>query len=424
SPDNYLSGIAVNRITDEQLLIRIMKEAASKAARRAAAKMVNDQDALIEAAKNYEDEAVSSVAIARIKDRYTRLSIAVASPNDSVRGDAAGRLSGYDPKEESILVRLAAKDPQPRVRVLAVRRVIDQEFVYSIYKTDKDVSVREAAVKALTDQEKLEEIINTSPDESVIQIAIEGLADMKKRFRYQIKHLTDRDALIRAARDLPVDDPLLTEIALRKGGKYDYSWYKVGEAAVKRINDRDALMRIAKESDNINVQNKVVSKLSKEDLIELTGTAAGKAAYSELYDKKLLDAGTLDIIIGKHVAPASGLAKDEKEERDIKKTLEKLDPKLLEAFKRKDADGFMKKPCKETVQAAVFLLKKYGQDDYYGYGPSPAAYSVARFLREVYNKHPELREDLKAANDHSVHSHIDSGSSGCHTDEGPLIFNY
>ena len=424
APGDFLSCKAVKKITDETLLIKVMEGASSGHARVEAVKRIEDQPALIKAARNYADSSVSSAAIPRIRDRFTRLSIAADSPLPFRRTDAAKDLSGHQPEEKEILVRLAVKDPDPGVRALAVGRLYDQELICSICRTDQDAAVREAAVKALEDQDRLEEIIRTCSEERLRNAAIARITDPDKRLRYEIQWITDRKTLLEAAGKLPEDHPLLTEIALKKGERYDYGWHLVGEAAVKKIRDRDALMRIARETDNINVRRYAIQKLSKEDLIELTGTAAGKAAYEELDRKHLLDGATLDIIIAKHVSPASGFAEDEKEERHIRKTLEKIDPELMRAYDRRDADVFMKKPCKETVYAAVFMLKRYGKDDYYGYGPSPAAYGVARFLSEVYRSNPELRENLKEANKYSIESHIDQGSASCHTDEGPLIFNY
>lgn len=423
--DVPLSEKAVNKITDEQLLIKVMEGAFSESARVKAVKRIEDQLVLIKAAGNYEDSSVSSAALSRIGDRFTRLSITAGSPLPVNRIKAAKELSVNEPGEKEILVRFAENDPDPGVRAIAVGRLYDQEFVYKIYKSDQDASVRIAAVKVLRDQDILEEIVRTCTEVRIRNAAIAQITDADKRINYQIECLTDPSALVAEAEKLPDDHPLLTKLALKTNGECGYGWNEVGEAVVKKIHDRDALMHIAGKIDNNNyVQRKIVQELSKEDLIELTGTAAGRAAYEELEARALLDADTLYAIIDKRGIPASILAEDEMEERRIRKKLGELDPELLEAYDKRDADRFAIRPCRATVHAAVFMLKKYGVDNYYGCGPSASAYSVARFLTEVYKNNPELSEDIKEANKYSIRSHSDHGGSNCHEDDGPLIFDF
>jgi hypothetical protein len=137
---------AVTKMTDQQELARVAKEASNAYVLRiAAVKKLTDQAVLADIAKNAEDSWLRLAAVANLTDQAVLADVAKNHTEWYTGCKAVAKLTDQD-----MLVDVAKNGKIYYVRKEAVKKVTNQDILAFIAKSDKHEDVREAARVKLT----------------------------------------------------------------------------------------------------------------------------------------------------------------------------------------------------------------------------------------------------------------------------------
>ena len=175
--------LAVDRLTNQTLLMDISKNDREWYIRMVAVNKITDQKFLLDIVKSDSEFEVCRSAISKLTDENTILDI-VKNNNNSIyiRGAAVIGLTN-----QNILTDIAKNDEHDFIRSVAVSKLSDQSILTDIAKNDKDKYVRFAAVEKLTDQSVLTEIAKNDIDEFVRKAAGKRL---KSEFGITVTQIT------------------------------------------------------------------------------------------------------------------------------------------------------------------------------------------------------------------------------------------
>ena len=120
--------------------------------------------------KTDEYISVRLAAVERLTDQRVLVDVAKNDEYSSFRRAAVERLT-----DQRVLADVAKNDEDWHVRQDAVKRLTDQRMLGNVAKNDKDWWVRRAAMERLTDQHLLAEVAKNGHDREVCREAVERL---------------------------------------------------------------------------------------------------------------------------------------------------------------------------------------------------------------------------------------------------------
>jgi len=224
---------AVEKISDQNMLARVAREAVIWGARKAAVKKLTDPSVLAEVALKDLDDNVRWAAL--IDKKLTQ----------SVLAEFA---------IQSVLAEFALKALFLDVRIAAVKMLTDQSVLEKVALKDSLPDVIIAAAKKLTDQSVLEKVALKASCRDVRIVAVEKLTDQS--FLGKVA-LEDLDSVVRhtAVKKL-ADLAVLVKVAL-----YD-SCSCTRQTAVEKLTDQSVLEKVALQDDCFEIRKTAIKKLS------------------------------------------------------------------------------------------------------------------------------------------------------------------
>ena len=353
-------------------------------------------------------------AVETCRDGKTLARIAREAPASNVRRAAAEKLT-----DQSVLCQLAREDPVADVRQAAVERLTDQNVLEQVARTDGYFRVRLEAARRLNRQEALIAVAQTDESSFVRQAALDRIDDERTRLELS---LADREARPKdrlRALELFAPDEATLERLIFNGYSCDFT-----EAALARLNDPDALERVARDEPVRSVYETAIDRLSqRENLLRLiSGEKTAKKTIRRMRELGLLDEEALSL-----AHPSA--AKEAQLERDRAALFSaaaaaERGAELLRAYGDQDVDALRAIATPEAVEALLLLLREYGEEVWGG--PTKLARSIHVALQILWKEHGDaLRPAIEKAEQWSIRTHRDNGASdrSCHLDEGPLTFD-
>ena len=207
--ENYARVAAIIKVTDQRVLFDIAKNNSDGYARQSAINLITDQNVLADIALNDSDSFVRVTAINNITDQNTLKEIYKNETNSYNRITVVRKIT-----DQNTLIDIYKNDPDKKVREIAVENLTDQYTLIDIYKNDPDISFRSSAFSNITHQNALvdivhngdtyirqcEALIRLNENESYQQIL--DIINKKKSNRYRGNHNL---AAIAALKIIPVD---------------------------------------------------------------------------------------------------------------------------------------------------------------------------------------------------------------------------
>lgn len=190
-----------------------------------------------------------AAAVARVSDKATLASIALTDPDPRVSSAAMRR------------IQVPVTVPQHRRRAYVAELLTDQRLLAELAGADADPLVREAAVGRLTDQAALGRIALADPAANVRCGALKRVASQEVLAQAALddKETSCREIAVQRL-DPGTATPVLVQIALTRSG-YE------AETAVRRINDQDALFRIALDRSSASFARQAVGRITDQGLL-------------------------------------------------------------------------------------------------------------------------------------------------------------
>ncbi|OHD66115.1 MAG: hypothetical protein A2176_04150 [Spirochaetes bacterium RBG_13_51_14] len=200
--DDRIRARAVSNLTDQDELLRIILNDPSDYVKTTAIKNITDPDKRVRIAKATRSEEVAGIIVAVISDPDALFDIARDAILPSVKIAAAVKLARADPSRLTALacseidkgviegiiecitdqdaletiIRTAAS-PHAKTRAIYNLEKPGQEFLYSIVKSEADISVCQSAVYRISDTRILSEIIHGDYHSTVKTAAVERIED-------------------------------------------------------------------------------------------------------------------------------------------------------------------------------------------------------------------------------------------------------
>lgn len=237
--DSGVRKLAISRLSDQTLLVKIARDTNSPPdVRQAAIAGVEDQSVLTSLVGNTNTPEIVRIAvIEKLSDHSILSSIAEdGASRDSVRVAAMGKLS-----DQMLAVRIAGNTNNAAgVRLAAVKQICNQKELARIALTDMDKGVRNAAEGSITN-EKILTIVRPWNNSSAVSEVEDPV--LLARMARQSKLPEVRKAAIERV----VDPAVQAEVAVKDTDK------DVRSVAIKRVADQNVLAGIAREdSDAVN----------------------------------------------------------------------------------------------------------------------------------------------------------------------------
>lgn len=250
----YIQQEATKKITDEAILIRIALNYPYTHAGHEAVKRISDQNVLAQIAlkesSNPSRESVyfRSRVVRRLENPEVLKQIAKNDIDPNVRrlaqdtlfdletlARAANRLLEENAGRESSLAQIAQKDPDEKIRYLAVDKLADQKNSSQLSQTDPNANAGTTFISILPGKMVLGQIAQQDPDPKVRYLAV--------------NQLNDQHVLIQIALNEPEE--------------------RIRYTAVNKLTDPNVLAQIAQ-----NDPDEKIRYLAAHNLLELDGTVA------------------------------------------------------------------------------------------------------------------------------------------------------
>jgi len=279
------AALANPNMSDQVFLAEVASGGDDPNVRSAAARKLDDPDRLRTLARGDGHFWVRMAAVSNpaLRDDALFADIAKEDPHPSVRSAALARIS--DPilrgrvapyvsgdvtdevTDPAVLVDLANNAKEPRVRAVAVSKIVDERQIIDILRREKDESVRYSALAndALTDQQVLTDIALHDPTPGVRVVAAWKLDDQTLAQPVYEEALRTNAFGRWLWGDLAVrkltDRALLATIALTDPDS------SVRSAAVWRLEDQEVLTRVALTDPDVQIRMTAVRKLTDTALL-------------------------------------------------------------------------------------------------------------------------------------------------------------
>ena len=266
--ERWVLGGALKKLTDQNLLADVAKNAAASPIRTAAIEKVTNQDVLADIAETDKDSKVRATALAKVDESHPVKQKVKQEMQQKIDADFLKTYEGDRSTCETVFARVTNQDlladiaknaVRASIRTAAVEMVADQNVLAKIAKTDKDSKVRETAIRKLTDQNLLADIAKTDSDSDVRCAAIENLTNQMVLAEIA---KTDKDDSVReTAIEKITDQALLADVA--KNAK---NW-QVRAAVLDKITNQNALADVAKNAKGWRVRTTAIDKITDQNVL-------------------------------------------------------------------------------------------------------------------------------------------------------------
>lgn len=163
---------AIKELNDQNILVELAKNDSDSNVRSAAVKKISDESVLIDIAKNDSDSDVRNEAIKKITDESAVVDII---KNESSRMVCE---SGFEKiNKEEYLSDIAKNAFNWSIRCRAIELIDDETTLKYIAKNDSEERVRRDAIKKINNKGFLNKIVDTGSDNEKLS-ALSKLADM------------------------------------------------------------------------------------------------------------------------------------------------------------------------------------------------------------------------------------------------------
>jgi len=231
---------AVERLTDEKILLQIAKEDADDAVAKAATAKVSTQKMLLEIVYHGYNLEAAFVAIERITSQEDLVDIAITL-NYLVPSQIRHKDTNYkkanlafkrlNVNNQNVMIRVAVKAKMDEIWMSAIKTITDEKILMWLAVEGKEDSKREAAIEMITDEK------------AIIQ------------FARQRGYYTEHDITV------ITDQHILKEIAY---ASYELYYKKL---AVKKLENQSILADIARNSKEGDLRTIAIEKLNDKNIL-------------------------------------------------------------------------------------------------------------------------------------------------------------
>lgn len=345
SGDTDVCNRALEKLTDQERLARVVRGATNKAARLRAVDELTDQAVLAEIVRTEKSAEIRKSVVYKLQDRELLAQIARSDDDGSVRVAAA-----LKSKDHKLLAEIAQSHSEPQVRQSALNNLtateaqkFHQEIIGKIAREDVDPGVRIIAVDKLIDQNLLAQIARTDKEHQVRGCARTQLSRIVLRW--------PKDLLLNTLSDQSKDSELRIEAA-----KVLANWKDI---ANKKDTDRSfcAIKSLQLFGDRSAVEVLLALLSANDSEVEQavinTMRSMGESAVERLLG--LVKEKSADRLLRKQAAKALG---DLKERRAVKPLTDALKDHL--AAQKGGAGSYVKSALEEIGEEAIEALERIG----------------------------------------------------------------
>ncbi len=224
------------------------------------------QQEIIEGYARYDQSVnVRKAAVYKLENQDTIANIVEdAAEDENIRNAAILML--HPISRQDLLNKIVLNDESVKCRRTAVRKVNYQKVLAIISKNDGDDFIRRCAVKKLNDPGLLLDLAKNDPSHMVRREAVSNKYFTDQRVLADIAENDQQDYVRRIAVEkldsLKWQD-LFIKIALNKKAKS-----QLRQAAVKKIEDQDVLVKLAKKDKAYWVRTEAVRKISDQEILK------------------------------------------------------------------------------------------------------------------------------------------------------------
>jgi hypothetical protein len=255
---------AIEKLTDQNLLMDITKHDKVLVARQLAYKVLgkeNSQESIFDIARNDKNWINRKNAVDKLSEQAFLVDIAKDEEKLEIRQAAITKL-----KDQSLLFEIAKNDKSLEIRRTAIKMLSNQNIILSFAKNDNDFEIRQFAFKILSLENSQEAVVDR----------ITNIKDCALRKTF-VEKLTDQNILTYFAQN---DD-----------------FIEVRQAAVRNLTDHIILAGIALNDKVCEVRQSAFKILGKENSFEAIYDNAKnakdwfirKSALEKLADTSLLE---------------------------------------------------------------------------------------------------------------------------------------
>ena len=163
---------AIKGLDNQEILIELAKNDNSKYVRREAVKKVTDQNALCDIVKSEKDKVVRENAFNRITDPNLLLELTKLNFADPLQTSATQKFVDYlvEQNNQDELIKIVQNDKNDVIfKDYATEKITDQNVLMDLYKNHSSESVRRRALDNITDQKILLELYKNEPNSEIIE---------------------------------------------------------------------------------------------------------------------------------------------------------------------------------------------------------------------------------------------------------------
>lgn len=171
--DEYISQIALNNITDDELLADFVCERPLGISKLAINK-ISDERLLAKIAINASEEFDAAYAVTKMTDDALLLDVLNNSPYPRCYPACVSRIG-----DDEIIYDIAYNFEDDYLRKVAVSRIVSQDILKDFALNDSNFHVRQQAVKNITDEAFLSQIIENDDNHSVRWAAEKAIEELK-----------------------------------------------------------------------------------------------------------------------------------------------------------------------------------------------------------------------------------------------------
>jgi len=281
---------AILRITDQTALISIAQDNRLHVeVRRYALDKITDQNIVADIAKRDSNRDMRIIAVARVKDEALLYEISLYNKhieNIYVRIEAVKRI-----RNQEWLADIAKNDCGIHVRLEAVKNLEKQDVLFDIYRNDEDSHVREATIPRITRPDSLafiacnhheikicrEAVLRINPKHALAQDAFAKVAKQAKQEKIRqlaVSKLSDSNLLSdilktetseeirRIALKMIRDERVLVDIITSNSVKYSFEY----RLAIKNIEHKGILEDLARNGSDPELRSEACAKFCGHDI--------------------------------------------------------------------------------------------------------------------------------------------------------------
>lgn len=298
----------IPRITDLELLHRIVKEHENPEVRLAAVLRVHDAEILAICAINDRILKVAREAAMKLRSLPLLTKVAKCSRHDAVAQIAFDQLTDRkNAPDESLLIDIAEHAKSPYIRFRVLSKITNQHVLAKVVLNDSDPDgfIQKEGVNRIGNPEILMTIVEKSKIRDVVTFARRKIVVQMSRANIPVSELTVYKNILMGTVDLAVCKDVavaarmstLYLMAVEKLKGQDALVYvaenayepRARIAAVQRITDQITLVDIAKDDPDVNVCRVALGKISDATFLEIVAKGAKKPEIQREAQEKLHD---------------------------------------------------------------------------------------------------------------------------------------